>query len=155
VITGDNVGAVRSIFTVGLVAEVEFPATSDTDAEADNEAPSPVIVEFAGHPPAMPEPSSEHDHPTVTSPANHPDDGVATDPDNDGATVSTRTTNEAEPVFPARSVHVAVNVCTPSPDDEDDDVHVAGSTPDPAPSDQFHATVTADEFQPDSFATGL
>jgi hypothetical protein len=71
-----------------------------------------------------------------------------------GAVLSTLTWKVADPVLSARSVQLAVSSsASPSPDEVELVVQLAGSTPGFA-SVQFHVTVTSLLFQPSPLAAG-
>ena len=72
----------------------------------------------------------------------------------EGAVWSTLTVYAACPTLPARSVHAALRVRIPSPDDTLTVVQLALSTPDPAPSVQCQVTVTSPLFQPALLVAG-
>ena len=61
------VGAVRSILTEALVADVSLPARSRTEVPAVRPVPSLAMVLSAGVAPSMPERASGAVHVTVTS----------------------------------------------------------------------------------------
>src|SRR3954464_10930900 len=65
-------GAVRSILTGALFAEVSLPARSRTEVPAVRPVPSPSMVLSAGAAPSRPERASAAAHLTVTSPLYHP-----------------------------------------------------------------------------------
>jgi hypothetical protein len=67
-----TVGAVRSIFTGVLVADVSFPAASATSTDAEKLSPSPEITASAGHAAASPEVASAHVQWIATSPEYQP-----------------------------------------------------------------------------------
>jgi hypothetical protein len=150
-------GAVLSIFTAGaLVAELLFPALSETDVEAVRPVPSLLIVLSAGHEPSSPDKPSLHVQCTATfelyQPA--PLGDVVGAPEIDGATLSM-----LMPATVAEALLSALSVALPVTDWLAAEVdNVVGPLqllmPDGL-SLQVKDTVTSVLFQPLAFAAGL
>src|SRR5689334_10447285 len=96
-----------------LVADVVFPAMSETDADAVSPVPSPPMTESAGSVSGlMPDSASDEAHAITTSPLYQPFPfgAVVGDPLSDGAVVSMLRTTEVDALLPATSLTLPVAV---------------------------------------------